>query len=96
MKRIPRQISIEDVEHLKDDEYVVHWNWIDSGFPTASLVTCEFEPRDPGVGIPESYFYGVGDCPSEVEEAAAEAASLRAADAWDDAQEDRYDRENDR
>jgi hypothetical protein len=93
--RKQREISINEVEHLKDDEYVVRWSWIDSSFPHDSLVTCEFEPRDPGVGIPESYFFGTGDCPKEVEEAAAEAASLRAADAYDDARADAYDRERD-
>ncbi len=95
--RVPKQISIEDVEHLGDGEYVVHWLWIESGFPTASLVSTEFEPRDPSVGYFESYYYGSGDdVPKEVEEAAAEAESLRQVDLYDDAQESRYDRENDR
>lgn len=91
-----REISIEDVEHLGDGEYVVHWIWLDSNFPTTSYVSTEFEPRDPSVGYFESYYFGTGDCPKEVEEAAAEAESLRQVDLYDDAQESRYDRENDR
>lgn len=85
--RKPHEISIDEVEHLRDNEYIVHWSWLDSSFPHTTLVPCEFEPKDPSVGYFESYFYGTGDCPNEVNEAAAEAASLRLADAWNDEQE---------
>lgn len=74
------KVTIHDVDMLDDDLCVVEWSYLHSGFVTRSLVSCEYEGKDPSVGYFSGYWYGSGDCPKAVEEAAAEAASLRAAD----------------
>jgi len=86
-----KNIEIDECIDLGDDEYVVTWHFRDGGIPVDSVVSCEYEGKDPGCGIPEGYWFGTGDCPKDVEEYAAEMAADKAADAWDDSQE--YERE---
>jgi hypothetical protein len=81
------RISFEDIE-IHDEYAIVTWSWVHSGFVTTSLVELEYEAGDPGQG---GYWHAHGDCPKAVRDRAAEDASLRQVDSWDDGDDSAWD-----
>lgn len=82
-KKTEEKVSLENTEHLGDGLYVATWSFVDGGFIHDTLVSTEFEPKDPSVGYFSSYFYADGECPQQVLDKVAEEESFRMEDLHD-------------
>ena len=78
------RIHLDSLDWLTPTEAVASWRFAHSDFPSTSLVSVELEGADRSVGINESYFTADSNGPVELDQLVAEAASLRAADEYDE------------